>query len=289
MPEPTCWLDGEFVQASEARISIFDHGLLYGDGVFEGIRFYDRRAFRLREHLLRLQRSASAILLQLPYPLEQFAEAVEQLVSTFSEPDGYLRVVVTRGKGALGVDPRSCERGSAFIVADHLALISEERRRQGAKLICAATRRLPADGLDPRIKSLNYLNHVLARIEASNVGADEAVLLNAQGHVTEGTVDNIFVVRDGRLMTPPVSDGALEGVTRGVILELAPALGIPAEERTLNLYDLYTADECLLSGTGAELIPVAEIDGRRMRDCPGPVSEALQRAYTETVRNSADD
>jgi branched-chain amino acid aminotransferase len=289
MPEPTCWLDGEFVQASEARISIFDHGLLYGDGVFEGIRFYDRRAFRLREHLLRLQRSASAILLQLPYPLEQFAEAVEQLVSTFSEPDGYLRVVVTRGKGALGVDPRSCERGSAFIVADRLALISEERRRQGAKLICAATRRLPADGLDPRIKSLNYLNHVLARIEASNVGADEAVLLNAQGHVTEGTVDNIFVVRDGRLMTPPVSDGALEGVTRGVILELAPALGIPAEERTLNLYDLYTADECLLSGTGAELIPVAEIDGRRMRDCPGPVSEALQRAYTETVRNSADD
>ncbi|WP_455384259.1 branched-chain-amino-acid transaminase [Acidihalobacter prosperus] len=289
MSEPTCWLDGEFVQASEARISIFDHGLLYGDGVFEGIRFYDRRAFRLREHLLRLQRSASAILLELPYPLEQFAEAVEQLVRTFSEPDGYLRVVVTRGKGALGVDPRSCERGSAFIVADRLALISEERRRQGARLICAATRRLPADGLDPRIKSLNYLNHVLARIEANNVGADEAVLLNAQGHVTEGTVDNIFVVRDGRLMTPPVSDGALEGVTRGVILELAPTLGIPAEERTLNLYDLYTADECLLSGTGAELIPVAEIDGRRMRDCPGPVSEALQRAYTETVRNSAVD
>ncbi len=285
--QPTCWVDGEFVAASEARISIFDHGLLYGDGVFEGIRFYDRRVFRLREHLLRLQRSATAIMLELPYSFDEFAAAIEHLVQTFAEADGYLRVVATRGKGALGVDPRSCKRGSAFIVVDRLALISEERRRQGAKLICATTRRLPADGLDPRIKSLNYLNHVLARIEANNVGADEAVLLNAQGHVTEGTVDNIFVVRDGRLMTPPVSDGALEGVTRGVLLELAPTLGIPSVECTLNLYDLYTADECLLSGTGAELIPVAEIDGRRMRECPGPISEALQQAYTETVRNSS--
>lgn len=287
MPEndnATCWVDGRFVHACEARISVFDHGLLYGDGVFEGIRFYGRRVFMLHKHLLRLHRSAAAILLELPYSVEEFAAAVEHLVKTFPSPDGYLRVVVTRGPGALGVDPSSCKRASVFIIADHLALIDEERRHRGARLICASTRRLPADGLDPRIKSLNYLNHVLARIEATQAGADEAVLLNARGHVAEGTADNIFMVRDGTLLTPPASDGALEGITREVILELASELGIPHAERTLNLYDLYTADECLLSGTGAELIPVTEIDGRRMRLCPGPVFQVLQQAYEERIR-----
>ncbi|APZ43214.1 branched-chain-amino-acid transaminase [Acidihalobacter ferrooxydans] len=281
-----CWLDGQFVSPAEASISVFDHGLLYGDGVFEGIRFYGRRVFRLSEHLARLQRSAAAILLQLPYSIETLAQVIEHFAKHYPEPSGYVRVVVTRGEGALGIDPRSCAHGSMFVIADRLALISEERRRQGARLITAATRRLPADGLDPRIKSLNYLNHILARIEANNVGADEAVLLNAQGHVTEGTTDNIFVVRDGRLLTPPVTDGALEGITREVILELAAELGIAHAECTLNLYDLYTADECLLSGTGAELIPVAEIDGRRMRRCPGPITDALQTAYTRCVEST---
>ena len=206
-----------------------------------------------------------------------------ETIDAFDEPDGYLRLVTTRGDGRLGIDPRSCGKPNAFIIADQLALVPGEVREKGARLIITATRRLGPDGLDPRIKSLNYLNHILARLEANQAGADEAILLNHAGHVTEGSAENLFIVVDGALLTPPVTDGSLEGVTRGVVLELAEKLGIPFAEKSLAPYDLYTADECFLAGTGAELIPVREISGRPLTAAPGPVFTRLQRAFAELV------
>lgn len=284
-----CWLDGTILPGEEARISVFDHGLLYGDGVFEGIRFYRQQPFRLHAHLRRLQHSATAIKLTLPYTLTELEAAVTTVIAAFGESDGYLRLVVTRGRGTLGVNPATCQRGTAFIVADKPSFIEPQVKQYGANLIIAATRRLPPDGLDPRVKSLNYLNHVLARIEANHANADEAILLNAQGHVSEGTTDNVFIVRDGVLFTPPVTDGALDGVTRDVILALAAELGLVCAERTLSPYDLYTADECFLTGTAMELIPVREIDGRILPACPGPVYLALQRAFVNRIRDEVND
>ena len=278
-----CWLNGEIVPLYEARISVFDHGLLYGDGVFEGIRFYRGRPFRLAPHLARLQASAAAIGLSIPYDEPALELAVQETISAFGAPDGYLRLVVTRGEGRLGLDPSSCRRPNTFVIADQLALVSDAVRRDGARVIIASTRRLPLDGLDPRVKSLNYLNHILARMEASNAEADEAILLNAAGHVTEGSADNIFIVRRGAVLTPPPIDGALEGITRETVMQLAVELGIAVGETTLAPYDLYTADECFLTGTGAELIPVREIDGRVLRYCPGPAFTALQKAFAELV------
>jgi branched-chain amino acid aminotransferase len=279
-----CWLDGTVLPGEEARISVFDHGLLYGDGVFEGIRFYQRQPFRLQTHLRRLQHSAMAIKLTLSYTLHELETAVHEVIQAFGEVEGYLRLVITRGKGSLGVNPNSCQRATTFIVADKLSFIDPQVKQLGASLIIAATRRLPPDGLDPRVKSLNYLNHVLARIEANHANADEAILLNAQGHVSEGTTDNVFIVREGVLLTPPVTDGALDGVTRGVIMELAMELGLPCTERTLSPYDLYTAEECFLTGTAMELIPVREIDGRALPVCPGSLYRRLQQAFTERIQ-----
>lgn len=281
---PVCWLNGALVPLERAHVSVFDHGLLYGDGVFEGVRFYRRRAFRLEAHLERLYRSALALRLAIPYDRATLAAGVEATIAAFHADDGYLRLVATRGEGRLGLDPSSCGRANVFVIADDLALVSEAVRERGARLIIAATRRLPADGLDPRIKSLNYLNHILARMEAGNAGADEAILLNAQGRVAEGTADNVFIVREGRLLTPPAIDGALEGITRGVVLELAAREDIPAREASLAPYDLYTADECFLTGTGAELIPVREVDGRPLRFSPGPVYRRLQEAFDVLTR-----
>ncbi|MEK6662900.1 MAG: branched-chain-amino-acid transaminase [Pseudomonadota bacterium] len=279
LPHPVCWMNGALVALDQARVSVFDHGLLYGDGVFEGIRFYHGRAFRLDAHLDRLYRSAAALRLAPPYNSATLTAAVNETIGAFGAANGYLRLVVTRGEGRLGLDPSSCARGNTFILADHLALVDENTRNTGARLIVAATRRLGSDGLDPRIKSLNYLNHILARMEATNAGADEAILLNSQGRVAEGTADNIFIVRNGVLLTPPATDGALEGITRAVVLELAAALRIPARETSLAPYDLYTADEAFLTGTGAELIPVREVDGRSLAHCPGPVFARLMTAF----------
>jgi len=284
---PVCWMNGALTPIEDARLSVFDHGLLYGDGVFEGIRFYRGRAFRLDAHLDRLLRSAHALHLTVPYDRRALAEAVSQTIDAFARPDGYLRLVVTRGEGRLGLDPVSCARANVFIIADELSLVSDTTREVGARLIVAATRRLAPDGLDPRIKSLNYLDHILARMEANNAGADEAILLNAQGRVAEGTADNIFIVRDGVLLTPPSSDGALEGITRAVVLELAAQQKIPAREASLAPYDLYTADEGFLTGTGAELIPVREVDGRRLRRSPGPIFRRLRRAFHDLVARDA--
>lgn len=279
-----CWLDGTLVPEDQARVSVFDHGLLYGDGVFEGIRFYQRRAFRLHAHLRRLRHSAMAINLTLPYTLPELETAVDEVIQAYPHADGYLRLVITRGKGSLGINPVSCPRGTTFILADTLSVVDPQVRQHGAKLIIAATRRLPPDGLDARIKSLNYLNHVLARIEANRANADEAILLNAQGNVAEGSTDNVFIVREGVIQTPPVTDGALDGVTRAVIMELASELGLPCAERTLSPYDLYTADECFLTGTAMELIPVREIDGRVLPACPGPVFHILQQAFSDRIQ-----
>lgn len=277
-----CWLNGRLMPAAEARVSVLDHGLLYGDGVFEGIRFYHRRAFRLAAHLQRLSDSARALALELPVDAATLSAAVDATIAAAPWESGYLRLVVTRGVGALGLDPSSCTAPSVFILAGTLQLITAEGRR-GARLIIAATRRLGADGLDPRIKSLNYLNPILARLEAQHAGADEAIMLNAAGRVAEGTADNVFIVRARRLLTPPVTEGALEGVTRGILLELAGAAGIEALERPLSPYDLHTADECLLTGTAAELVPVAEIDGRPLRHCPGPVYTELAGRFQQLV------
>lgn len=282
-----CWLNGEIMAAAMARIPVLDHGLLYGDGVFEGIRCYGGRPFRLAEHLRRLEDSARAIALSIPLSREALADAVGELLRAFGRGDGYLRLVVTRGAGPLGLDPSRCAEPNVFIIADHLALVSASARAQGAKVIIAATRRLGPDGLDARIKSLNYLNHILARIEANQAGADEAILLNGAGRVAEGSADNVFIVRDGVLATPPVIEGALAGVTRAAIIELAREQGIPCRETPLAPYDLYNADECFLTGTGAELIPVREIDGRVLGACPGPLFERLQNAFSDCVRRES--
>lgn len=278
-----CWLNGELMPAHAARVPVLDHGLLYGDGVFEGIRFYHGKAFRLDAHLARLHRSARAIRLAIPHDVAALASAVRDTIAAFGTPEGYLRLVVTRGAGRLGIDPTSCIQPNVFIIADELSMAPERVRREGARVIVAATRRIAPDAIDPRIKSLNYLNHILARLEATNAGADEAILLNAAGHVAEGTADNVFVVHDGDLLTPPAADGALEGITREVVLELAHELGIAMHVQSLGAYDLYTADECFLTGTGAELISVREVDGRPLGACPGPLFQQVEMGFRRLI------
>jgi len=282
-----CWQHGKVIDAAAAHISVLDHGVLYGDGVFEGIRFYRRQPFRLDAHLLRLFDSARAIGLTVPMSATELSAAINKLIAAFDEDNGYLRLVVTRGSGPMGLDPSPCKNPQLFIVASALQYISAERRRAGAAVIIASTRRLNADGLDPRIKSLNYLNHILARMEANHARADEAILLNSAGRVAEGSADNVFTVKRGVLMTPPVTEGALDGITRGVVIELAHALNITVREIPIAPYDLYTADECFLTGTGAELIPVREVDGRALMACPGPLFTQIENAFKSLVENES--
>jgi branched-chain amino acid aminotransferase len=282
-----CWLNGQLLPLADASVPVNDHGLLYGDGVFEGIRIYHKRAFRLQRHLDRLVLSARAIALDIPYSLAELTAAVEEIVEVFGCETGYIRLMVTRGPGPLGLNPVGCHRPNVIIIADQISLVHSQSREQGARLIIAATRRLPLDGLDPRVKSLNYLNHILAKIEANHAGVDEAVLLNSQGRVTEGTADNIFIVKNETLVTPPCTEGALEGITRELILELAAEAGIPVQIAPLAPYDLYTADECFLTGTGAEMIPVRDIDGRGLTKCPGPVFKQLNRLFFERIETES--
>jgi len=284
MSNASCWFNGTILPAADARVSVFDHGLLYGDGVFEGIRFYNGHPFRLAAHLRRLGDSARAIHLELPYSIDELERAVKEVITAYAAPDGYLRLVATRGDGKLGIDPASCPRPNVFIIADSLALVGEEVRQRGAKLIVAATRSLAPDGLDPRIKSLNYLNRILARMEATRAGADEAILLNGQGRVAEGTAENVFVVRDGTLHTPPPSDGALAGITRQAVMEVAHTLNHPCIESSLTSFDLFAADECFLTGTGAELIPVHSIAGRLL-SAERPTFALVQKHFAQLVHS----
>jgi len=278
-----CWLNGQLLPAQEASVSVYDHGLLYGDGVFEGIRFYKNKAFQPVEHIKRLFDSAQALLLKIPYSIEELTNATIDSINASPLDNGYIRLIVTRGEGSLGMDPSSCKHPNVIMITDRISLISEAVRTQGAKLIIASTRRLPVDGLDPRIKSLNYLNPILAKMEAQQANADEAVLLNQQGFVAEGSADNIFIVREGQLRTPGLHDGALAGITRATILKLAETLDISVTETSLAPYDLYTADECFLSGTAAELIPVREIGGREIKHCPGPIFTQIQGAFQNLI------
>jgi len=278
-------INGVICDASEAKIPVNDHGFLYGDGVFEGLRFYNGRILKLRAHLKRLADSAKALGISLPMSAVKLEQALLEIVEASTHTNGYLRLIVTRGVGPLGIDPSHCETGCVVIIADQLKMVSEEVRDKGARLIIASIRRLAGDQLDPRIKSLNYLNQITAKMEANVAGADEAVMLNQSGFVAEGTADNIFIVTGDTLETPPVTDGALNGVTRGLILELSNMLSIPVRERSLTTYDLYTADECFLTGTGAELIPVREIASRQIRNTPGPIYSRIRKQFHSELQN----
>ncbi len=271
-------IDGKLVESEQARISVCDHGLLYGDGVFEGIRVCAGRPFRLEAHLARLGHGARALSLHAPGPA-QLREIVQRTVAAYGRDDGYVRLIVTRGDGPLGVDPTSCPTPRVICIADAIALFSEHKRAQGLSMITSSYRRPSADVLDPRIKTLNYLNNVLAKGEARRQGADEALLLNQQGQVAEASVANVFVVRAGRLLTPPTSDGALDGITRASVLELADAHGLACEVRTLGRMDLLGADEVFLTGTGAGIVRVRTLDGQLLGSPePGPVTARLSEA-----------
>ncbi len=282
-------IDGQLVPRAEARISVFDHGLLYGDGVFEGIRVYDRRIFRLDAHLARLEASAHAIGLAVPMDRAALAATVREAVRANRQVDGYIRLVVTRGEGPLGLDPTTCSRPTVIVIVADLAVYPAEHYTSGIRVVTAATRQVPAASVDPRIKSLNYLKNVLARLEAHQAGAAEALMLNAEGFVAECTADNVFAVHGRRVLTPPATDGALDGITAGTVRELARAAGLEWNERRLARYDLFVADECFLTGTGAEIIPVVSLDGRRIgTGDPGPVTRGLATALHELAARESD-
>ena len=279
------YVDGCFVPAAEARISVFDHGFLYGDGVFEGIRVYDGNIFRLAQHVRRLYASAQCLLLSIPLSPEVMSAAIVDAVRRRGLANQYVRVVVSRGAGDLGLDPGLCPRPSVVIIADTITLYPEHVYKEGLALVTVATRRTPGWALDPRIKSLNYLNNILAKIEAQQAGAIEAVMLNAEGYVAECTADNIFMVHQGQLCTPSTAAGALQGVTRDSVLDLADDLGLGVRQDFFTRYDLYTADECFMTGTGAEIVPVVRIDGRTIgTGSPGPVTQKLRQRFMDLCR-----
>jgi branched-chain amino acid aminotransferase len=278
------YIDGKYFDREEARLSVFDHGLLYGDGVFEGIRIYGGKVFKLREHVARLYQSAGAILLQIPMTEEEMEAAVVDAVRINEKGSGYIRLIVTRGEGPLGIDPGTCKKATVVIIVSDIQLYPEEYYRKGIQIITASTRRVPPECLDPRIKSLNYLNNIMAKIEARQAGCFEAVMLNTSGFVAECTADNIFIVKDKMLLTPAAHQGALEGITRAVVIQAARSLGLASSETTLAPYDLYNADECFLTGTGAEIVPVVKIDGRVIGNgAPGPVTEKVIQSFRNSV------
>jgi branched-chain amino acid aminotransferase len=278
------YIDGKYYNRKDAKISVFDHGLLYGDGIFEGIRIYNGKVFKLREHIERLYQSARSLLLEIPIGRNKMEKAVLDTVRKNAKENGYIRLVVTRGEGPLGLDPGQCARASVIIIVGDIQLYPQEYYKKGISVITAASRRMPSDSLDPRIKSLNYLNNIMAKIEAKQSGCLEAILLNHEGYVTECTADNIFVVKDGTLMTPAPHHGALDGITRTTVMDLAPSCGITSRETALTRYDLYTADECFMTGTGAEIMPVTRIDGRVIGSgAPGPVTKKLIKGFGKII------
>jgi branched-chain amino acid aminotransferase len=279
------FMNDRLVPEEEARVSVFDHGLLYGDGVFEGLRSYSGRVFRLDAHLDRLWASARAISLEIPLAKETVAKAVIDTLAANKLVDGYVRLLITRGAGSLGLDPNRTKNPQVIVIADTISLYPQEFYERGLRIVTAATQRVHSAALSPRIKSLNYLNNIMAKLEGLQAGCVEALMLNHKGEVAECTGDNVFVVRSGRLLTPPPDAGILEGITRGAVMELAHAAGIDCSEATLTRYDLYTSDECFLTGTAAEVIPVVEIDGRKVAaGTPGPVTARLTADFHALVR-----
>jgi branched-chain amino acid aminotransferase len=283
------YIDGKFYSERDARISVFDHGLLYGDGIFEGIRAYNGRVFKLEEHIDRLFWSAKAILLKIPMTHAQMMAAVVETCRRNRVRDGYVRLVVTRGPGTLGLNPNRCKKPSVIIIAGKIQLYPPALYDRGMDIVTVPTTRNLHSALNPAIKSLNYLNNILAKIEANNAGCEEAVMLNAEGFVAECTGDNLFIVSNQQVLTPPLSAGALYGITRQVVMELAVAAGLKVSEPNLTRYDLFNADECFLTGTGAELVPVVKIDGRVIgTGRPGRVTKKLVAQFRALTKASGE-
>jgi len=279
------YCNGAFVPEEDAKISVLDHGFLYGDGIFEGIRAYYGRVFKLEEHLKRLYESAKSIQLNIAIPKDEMQEIVLETLRRNGLKDAYIRLVVSRGKGDLGLDPANCPKAAIVCIADQIKIFEPKMYEQGLEVKTVAIRRNNPDSLSPRIKSLNYLNNILAKIEANQAGVVEGIMLNQEGYVAEGTSDNVFIFRNGVLITPPLSAGILEGITRESVLQLAGPLGIQTREELFTRHDLYTADECFLTGTAAELIPVIKADGREIGEgVPGEAYKQLFAAFKELTR-----
>jgi len=285
------WMDGRLVDPADAHVSVYDHGLLYGDGCFEGLRGYRGRVFKMDSHLRRLEESAERIRLRIPYSRAELAAAMKETMAACEKPDCYIRLVVTRGAGTLGLNPFTCPRPGVIIVVDTIQLYPHELYRSGMRVIVAKRPRIPVECLDPAIKSLNYLNNILAKIESIDAGVLEAIMLNTHGDVSECTGDNIFAITGGRISTPPTSAGILHGITRQFVIdELAPALGIPVEERRMSLDDLYGADEVFLTGTAAEIIGVSAIGDRTIGiGRMGPVTERLEAEFRRRIMAGAPE
>ncbi|MBA3052434.1 branched-chain-amino-acid transaminase [bacterium] len=282
-------LDGQLVEKENAKISVFDHGLLYGDGIFEGIRAYSGRVFRLKEHIDRLYDSAKVIMLEIPVDKEKMAADIKTVLRANSLTDGYIRVVVTRGVGDLGLDPRKCPKASYFIIADNISLYSDELYKNGLEIATVSTRRNIPESLNPRVKSLNYLNNIMAKIEGTQRGVAEALMLNSQGYVAECTGDNIFIIKDGVITTPPASAGALLGVTQEAVIELARKRKIEVRKELFTRYCVFTADECFLTGTAAEIIPVVALDGRKIGDGkPGGITTGLIADFRKLANSTGE-
>jgi branched-chain amino acid aminotransferase len=283
------YIDGKYYDEKAAKISVFDHGLLYGDGIFEGIRAYNGRVFKLKEHIDRLFYSAKALLLELPLSHAAIMRAVVETCRKNNLRDGYIRLLVTRGVGTLGLNPNRCKRPSVIVIADKIQLYPPAMYEKGMAIVTVPTTRNHHNAVNPAIKSLNYLNNILAKIEANIAGVEEAIMLNTSGYVAECTGDNVFILKGGQMFTPPLSAGALYGITRGVVMNLAREADIPVSEPDLTRYDLFNADECFLTGTGAELIPVTKIDGRVIgTGKPGPITKRLVKEYHALTQVSGE-
>jgi branched-chain amino acid aminotransferase len=279
------YINGELYDKENAKISVFDHGVLFGDGVFEGMRSYDGTVFRLKQHLERLWDSAKAIWVEIPMTQEEMAEAVNQTLQANNIQDGYVRLIVTRGIGTLGLDADVCKNPAVIIITDHIALYPKEYYEKGLEIVTASTQRTSPAALNPRIKSLNYLNNILAKIEGAKAGCVEALMLNHKGEVAECTGDNIFIVQNSELRTPPIDAGILDGITRRAIIELAEHASIPLREMPMTRHDVYVADECFLTGSAAEVIPVVKVDDRVIGDgTPGPMTRDMERRFHALIR-----
>jgi branched-chain amino acid aminotransferase len=278
------YLDGKFVDSADAKVSVFDHGLLYGDGVFEGIRLYGGNIFRLEEHLERLEYSAKAIMLELPLTRKELSWATCETCRQNNLSDAYIRLVVTRGVGDLGLSPWLCPKPTVFIIASKISLYPQEHYDNGLAIVTVPTRRIGPAALPATIKSLNYLNNILGKIEAKQFGALEAIMLNDQGYVAECTADNVFIVHKGAIITPSTSQGALKGITRDSVVDIARELGVPLRESNMTRYDIWCADECFLTGSGAEVIPVVKLDGRVIgAGIPGPITQRVLTTFRQRV------
>lgn len=280
------YINGKFFEKNDAKISVFDHGFLYGDGVFEGIRVYERLIFKAWEHIERLYESAHSIMLKIPMSKDQVAQAMVRTLKENKLENAYVRLIVSRGEGDLGLDPRKCKgKETVVIIADKITLYPDKLYREGMDIITVATARNAHEALNPQIKSLNYLNNIMAKIEANNSGYEEALMLNDQGYVAECTGDNIFIISKGELYTPPECMGALRGVTRDTVLEIARKLGIKVHEHVFTRHELFISDECFLTGTAAEIIPVVRVDGRLIGEGkPGRITLALMKKFREATR-----